>query len=185
MLSCTGPSSLGDYSNNSSSGSLAFSVMGMAEAATNTFTAAPLAAPKVGRAAASIQSSRRDCASCLPAQLAIDHLPGQRADLGAVELVDVVVGLLPVEGRGGPGNRGGCTVAIRNPVPALTGRRPATRGARMGVRPGRRQLPVVWPAADRPGSHNLGNTHAHTEPQSATDPGRAAQGQPPRAHRWW
>ena len=48
---------LASYSNNSSKGSLARSVMGLADTATGTFTAAPLAAPKVGRVAASIQSS--------------------------------------------------------------------------------------------------------------------------------
>ncbi len=49
----------------------------------------------------------------LPTQLAIDHLPGQRADLGAVEFVGVVVGLLPVGGRGGRNgiDRGAVTIA--------------------------------------------------------------------------
>lgn len=55
---------LASYSNNSSKGSLARSVMGLADTATGTFTAAPLAAPKVGRVTASIMSSSRDCASC-------------------------------------------------------------------------------------------------------------------------
>lgn len=56
-----------------------------------------------------------------PAQLAVDHLLGQRADLGAVELIDVVVGRLPVGGGVGLCNRGGCTIAVAvwNPVPAL------------------------------------------------------------------
>jgi hypothetical protein len=44
----------------------------------------------------------------------IVHGTMQRADLGAVELVGVVVGMLPVGGGVGLGNRGGYTVAVRN-----------------------------------------------------------------------
>jgi hypothetical protein len=107
--------------------SLRRSAIGLAETTTGTVSRIVV---RVGRTeagqAGSVDPVVQAGLRFLPTQLAIHHLPGQRADLGGIQLVGVVVGLLPV---GGGGGRNGIDrsalplpapllVPLRNPVPA-------------------------------------------------------------------